>query len=613
MNNNSNFIMATLLSLGVLLGWQVFVIDPKVEAQRAAQLAAQEQAVQQTGDQIKPMQGATPALPDARLAPQNAIPRTDRALPQAPAQRTAAPIQLEGPRLKVITPQLEGTIALRGGRLDDLVLTQYDEALNAPDTRVRLLAREDSAESWHISHGWVNAADGTVAVPDQNALWEVVAGDILTPDTPVTLRYDNGAGQVFTRRISVDVQFMFSVTQTVTNNTTAPLTLYPFAQIVRRAAPKGPEIFILHEGGVGFLGEEGLIEIGYDDMVEDPPIKTNSTGGWLGLSDKYWATALIPPQAEGFSARFTGTASPGQVGGTFRADYLLAGRLIAPGETVSVDSQAFAGAKVVHVVDAYADSGIENFDLLIDWGWFYFLTKPMFFALEFFYHLLGNYGLAILLVTVVIKLLFFPLASRSYETMAKMKKLQPKMVELRETYKDDKARQQQELLKIYREENLRPLSGCMPIFLQIPVFFALYKVLFVTLDMRHQPFFGWINDLSAPDPTSLFNLFGLLPYDVPTFLLIGVWPLIMGATMFVQMQMNPPPPDPIQARIFMFLPILFTFILASFPAGLVIYWAWNNFLSILQQGFIMRRNGVDIELFNNLGFRKSAAKPDSGE
>jgi len=333
-------------------------------------------------------------------------------------------------------------------------------------------------------------------------------------------------------------------------------------------------------------------------------VKHAAEEGWLGFTDKYWAAALVPPQDGKFTGRFMATAE-GQLP-VYRADFLLAGQSLAPGQSMQATSQFFAGAKTVDAIDGYGDAGVTRFDLLIDWGWFYFLTKPMFTALHFLYALIGNYGIAILLVTVLIKIAFFPLASRSYETMAKMKKLQPRMVEIREQFKEDKQAQQQELMKIYREEKLNPLAGCLPILVQIPVFFALYKVLFVTIDMRHQPFFGWIQDLSAPDPTSLFNLFGLLPFDVPGFLLIGVWPLIMGITMFVQMQMNPPPPDPIQARMFQILPIFFTFILAGFPAGLVIYWAWNNFLSLLQQGYIMRRNGVEIELFNNLGLGKKS-------
>ncbi|MEC7234499.1 MAG: membrane protein insertase YidC, partial [Pseudomonadota bacterium] len=319
-------------------------------------------------------------------------------------------------------------------------------------------------------------------------------------------------------------------------------------------------------------------------------------------------TAIIPPQDVSFSARFTGDSANDRAGEVFRGDYLLAGRAIDPGDETALVTRVFAGAKLVDLVDGYADEGITRFDLLIDWGWFYFLTKPMFRALQFFYDLVGNYGVSILIVTVLIKAVFFPLASRSYETMAKMKKLQPRMLQIREQYKDDRQAQQQELMKVYREEKLNPLAGCLPILLQIPVFFALYKVLFVTIDMRHQPFFGWITDLSAPDPTSLFNLFGLIPWDPPSFLILGVWPVLMGVTMFIQMQMNPPPPDPIQARMFQILPIFFTFILAGFPAGLVIYWAWNNFLSILQQGLIMRRNDVEIELLANIGFSGRARK-----
>jgi YidC/Oxa1 family membrane protein insertase len=418
---------------------------------------------------------------------------------------------------------------------------------------------------------------------------------------------------MMTQEISVDENFMFTITQRAQNKSDAAVTLYPFGQITRTGTPQLTDLFILHEGPIGFFGEEGLNEVDYDDLLSDGPVKKTATGGWLGMTDKYWAAALVPPQEAAFTGRFTGRTN-GANAPIYRGDFLLAGETLAPGQSLSSTSRFFAGAKRVDLIDNYADDGVTRFDLLIDWGWFYFLTKPMFTALALFYSLLGNYGVAILLVTILIKLAFFPLANRSYETMAKMKKLQPRMVQIREMYKDDRQAQQQELMKIYREEKLNPLAGCLPILVQIPVFFSIYKVLFVTIDMRHQPFFGWVQDLSAPDPTSLFNLFGLLPYDVPSFLLIGIWPLIMGITMFVQMQMNPPPPDPIQARMFQILPIFFTFILAGFPAGLVIYWAWNNFLSLLQQGYIMRRHGVEIELLANLGFgRKSAQKGGSND
>ena len=336
--------------------------------------------------------------------------------------------------------------------------------------------------------------------------------------------------------------------------------------MTRTGRPQTTDLFILHEGPIGYFGEEGdgLLEIDYDDLGEDGPVKTTAEEGWLGITDKYWATALIPPQKAKFTGRFVARAENGAA--VYRGDYLLAGQTLAPGAQMQATSRFFAGAKKVDLIDGYAEDGLTRFDLLIDWGWFYFLTKPMFRALDLFYALLGNYGLAILLVTVLIKLAFFPLANRSYETMAKMKKLQPRMLQIRDVHKDDKQQQQQEMMKLYREEKLNPLAGCLPILVQIPVFFSLYKVLFVTIDMRHQPFFGWISDLSAPDPTSLFNLFGLLPYDVPSFLLVGIWPVIMGVTMFVQMQMNPPPPDPIQARMFQILPIFFTFILAGFPS-----------------------------------------------
>ena len=459
-----------------------------------------------------------------------------------------------------------------------------------------------------MHHGWVGGEGANVTLPGPTSLWRVVDGTVLTPTSPVTIAHTTPEGVEFRQSIEVDNNFMFTITHSARNNTNASLTLYPFAQISRTGRPQTSNLFILHEGAIGFFGEEGLNELDYDDLIDERVVSKQAATGWLGITDKYWATAIIPPQDVSFSARFTGDSANDRAGEVFRGDYLLAGRAIAAGDETVLVTRVFAGAKLVDLVDGYADEGVTRFDLLIDWGWFYFLTKPMFRALQFFYDLVGNYGVSILIVTVLIKAVFFPLASRSYETMAKMKKLQPRMLQIREQYKDDRQAQQQELMKIYREEKLNPLAGCLPILLQIPVFFALYKVLFVTIDMRHQPFFGWITDLSAPDPTSLFNLFGLIPWDPPSFLMLGVWPVLMGVTMFIQMQMNPPPPDPIQARMFQILPIFFTFILAGFPAGLVIYWAWNNFLSILQQGLIMRRNDVEIELLANIGFSGRARK-----
>jgi YidC/Oxa1 family membrane protein insertase len=611
-NEQSNFLMAILLSMGVLLGWQFLVTEPRLAEERAAQQVnaqTDQQTGQQTGQQADTVvAGAASDAP--RATPLAAAPTPGSTIPNTPEDSAFA----KAPRLAIETPSLSGSIALMGARFDDLILKDYGATIAADAPRQRLLNRKGQAGHWQAHHGFVAAQGSAITLPDDTTIWQLIGNQTLTPDTPVTLRHVTREGVVLEQHISVDNDYLFTIRQSVQNASDAPVTLYPFGQITRTGRPETTDLFILHEGPLGFFGAEGegLVEIDYEDLGEDGPVKQTAEEGWLGITDKYWATALIPPQQEKFTGRFVARAENNQA--VYRTDFLLGGQTLAPGATMQSTSQFFAGAKKVDVIDAYAEAGVARFDLLIDWGWFYFLTKPMFTALHLLYALLGNYGLAILLVTVLIKLAFFPLANRSYETMAKMKKLQPRMVQIRETYKDDRQQQQQELMKIYRDEKLNPLAGCLPILIQIPVFFSLYKVLFVTIDMRHQPFFGWINDLSAPDPTSLFNLFGLLPYDVPSFLLVGIWPLIMGITMFVQMQMNPPPPDPVQARMFQILPIFFTFILAGFPAGLVIYWAWNNFLSLLQQGYIMRRNGAEIELFANLGLRrkKPATKPANG-
>ena len=603
-DNNSNFLMAVVLSLGVLLGWQFFVVEPRLAEERARQLAAAEEIAAFAENQ------GTGASPESELrAPDISGAPTVAGTAPAPSTKPANNDAFaDSPRLKIETEQLSGSIALMGARFDDLILADYAESLAADAPRQRILQAENEFGHWQVHHGWVGGEGANVTLPGPTSLWRLVGGTVLTPTSPVTIAHTTPEGVEFRQRIEVDNNFMFTITHSARNNTSASLTLYPFAQISRTGRPQTSNLFILHEGAIGFFGEEGLNELDYDDLIDERVVSKQAATGWLGITDKYWATAIIPPQDVSFSARFTGDSANDRAGEVFRGDYLLAGRAIAAGDETVLVTRVFAGAKLVDLVDGYADEGITRFDLLIDWGWFYFLTKPMFRALQFFYDLVGNYGVSILIVTVLIKAVFFPLASRSYETMAKMKKLQPRMLQIREQYKDDRQAQQQELMKIYREEKLNPLAGCLPILLQIPVFFALYKVLFVTIDMRHQPFFGWITDLSAPDPTSLFNLFGLIPWDPPSFLMLGVWPVLMGVTMFIQMQMNPPPPDPIQARMFQILPIFFTFILAGFPAGLVIYWAWNNFLSILQQGLIMRRNDVEIELLANIGFSGRARK-----
>ncbi len=456
----------------------------------------------------------------------------------------------------------------------------------------------------------------TSKIPDQNTPWEQEGSGSLTPTTPITLKFDNGEGLSFRRTISIDDRYLFSVKDEVTNISNTPVTLYPFALISRHGTPKVAGYYILHEGLIGYLGDKGLQEYGYKKIDDAKSVTFDGkvTNAWLGITDKYWASALLPDTNAALQARFSSNLV-GTVR-TYQTDYLEDAQTIGIGGTGTANARLFAGAKEAGVVGinfpgaglgGYTKQlGLNHFDLLIDWGWFYFITKPMFLALDFFYHLVGNFGIAILLVTVLVKTLFFPLANKSYASMAKMKSVQPQLAALKERYPDDKVKQQQEMMEIYKKEKINPVAGCLPVALQIPVFFSLYKVLFVTIEMRHAPFFGWIKDLSAPDPTNLFNLFGLLHYDpttVPLFghyLALGVWPIIMGITMWFQMKLNPTPPDPTQKMIFDWMPLIFTFMLAGFPAGLVIYWAWNNTLSVLQQSFIMKRNGVKVELFDNL-------------
>ena len=442
-------------------------------------------------------------------------------------------------------------------------------------------------------------------VPTATTQWSVSAGETeLAPGKPVTLTWNNGEGQVFKRTISLDADYMFEIVDAVENTTGKSLTLFPYARLYRLGTPKIEGFFIQHEGMIGFIGEKKLQEIDYSGALEDGGGATfkDETGGWIGFTDKYWAAALVPNQSTPFTANLKATRKRTErTKEAFQADYLLPAVTIPASGSQAVKSHLFAGAKKVNLINKYENElKIFEFNYMVDWGWFYFITKPLYQLINWFYGLIGNFGLAILAVTVVVKLAFFWFANKSYESMAKMKKLQPEMERIRDRFKDDKASQQKELMELYKKEKINPLAGCLPVLVQIPVFFALYKVLFVSIDMRHAPFFGWIQDLSAKDPTSLFNLFGLLPYSVPDFLVIGIWPLLMGATMWLQMQLNPQQPDPIQQQIFNWMPVMFTFLLASFPAGLVIYWAWNNILSLAQQYIIMKRQGVDIPLFENV-------------
>ncbi|MGV1014490.1 MAG: membrane protein insertase YidC [Methyloceanibacter sp.] len=600
-DHNRNFILAIVLSMAVLFSWQYFFLpQPPPEAQKQPQ-----------------EQQAEPGRPP-QPQPDGVAPGTAGA-PQVPAAGTAALTReaalAASPRVEIETPSLKGSIALKGARIDDLILKDYRVTVEPNSPNVVLLSPAGGPQAYYAEHGFVaGTASNDLVLPAGDTLWRAETSGPLTEDSPITLAYDNGKGLAFTRTIAVDDKYMFTVTDKVANTGSEPVTLYPFALVSRHELPPLEGFFILHEGLIGVLSEQGLEEISYSSAVDNPPSVFKSDSGWLGITDKYWATVVIPEQGKTFDAKFYGSKTNGRE--RFQTDYLLGALTVPAGGTAEVKGNVFAGAKEVNVVDGYAEKySIPKFDLLIDWGWFYFLTKPLFFVLDYFYKLVGNFGVAILIVTVLIKIVFFPLANKSYVAMSKMKKLAPEMQRLKERYGDDRVRQQQAMMEMYKKEKVNPASGCLPILIQIPIFFALYKVLFVTIEMRHAPFFGWIKDLSAPDPTSIFNLFGLIPWEPPLFLMIGIWPIIMGITMWVQMKLNPAPPDPIQAKIFTWMPVFFTFLLASFPAGLVIYWAWNNFLSVIQQATIMARQGVDIPLLENLGFKanKKSAKAETEE
>ena len=593
MDNNRNFFITIALSIVILTAWQVLYMNPRIEAQREAQQveaerkAAKQPEIADTDPSIPQPEGAGENVPDAGVED---------------GGTSAA-------RIRIDSPKLSGSINLAGARLDDIILKDYRVTVEPNSPNIKLLEPVNGGNGYFTEVGFTGAGNRTL-YPGADTVWSVSGNETLTPTSPVNLTYDNGNGVVFNRRISVDQNYLFTIEDRVTNNGEGAVALAAYGRITRLEQPQIAGFFILHEGLIGVTGEEGLQEIDYDDLVEDKQVKPGkSSDGWLGFTDKYWAVALAPSQNRPFQPRYSWFDNDG---GRFQSDFLSDEFVVPPGATETFETLVFAGAKQVSVIDAYeADHGIRQFELMIDWGWFHFITKPLFYLIDWLFRLLGNFGLAILGTTVIVKLFFFPLANKSYASMANMKKVQPAMMEIREKYANDKMKQQQAMMELYKKEKINPLAGCWPILLQIPVFFALYKVLFVTLEMRHASFYGWIRDLAAPDPTSIFNLFGLLPYEVPAFLLIGVWPLLMGITMFLQMRMNPTPPDPTQAMIFNWMPVVFTFMLATFPAGLVIYWAWNNFLSIIQQGVIMKRQGAKIELWDNLRdlFRKKPREP----
>ena len=582
-----NLLLAIVLSLAILLSFEMsyeFIYGPRqpVEVPPSGETLTQDG---QTASAPAPGTAGVPALP----------PGGGGVTPGIAGVTARDDVMARGPRVSIETPTLRGSISLVGARVDDLTLIRYRESIEEDSEQIVLLSPVGVDEPYFADFGWT-AADRALRLPDAESLWQA-DGNVLVPGRPVTLSWDNGQGLRFETTYEIDQQYLFTVTQRVFNNSADTVAIAPYGLISRTGTPDVLGFYILHEGLLGVF-DDTLKEIDYDDLRDDGVMQIPSTGGWLGITDKYWQVALVPDQAKTVNTRFVHDASTGR--DKYQADFLYDAVGLASGASAELTSRLFAGAKVVTMLDSYRDDlGIARFDLSVDFGWFYFLTKPLFYGIHYLNELLGNFGLAILALTVAIKLVFFPLANTSYRSMAKMRKLQPEMLRLRERFKDDKQRLNQEMMALYKKEGANPMSGCLPILIQIPVFFALYKVMFVTIEMRHAPFFGWIQDLSAPDPTSILNGFGLLPWTVPPLgafeiINLGIWPILMGITMFAQQRLNPQPPDPIQAKIFLFMPIIFTFLLAQFPAGLVIYWTWNNVLSILQQYVIMRRAGVPI-------------------
>jgi YidC/Oxa1 family membrane protein insertase len=487
-------------------------------------------------------------------------------------------------RVQIENKNIIGSISLKGAIIDDLSFKNYKKDI-AKDEIINLLNPRDTTNGYFIETGWTSVGS-KIDVPSTNSIWKTVGTNKLVANKSLILEWENKNGIVFRKKIELDDKFLFKVTQEIINESKETISLYPYAQITRNKIPDDIQNFyISHEGFIGVFDEE-LKEDDYDD-IEDKKINREADNGWFGITDKYWLTAIVPPKNENFKSNFLYKNG-------FKANYILNNPIIVEASSKNKNEiKIFAAAKEVETIDNYAaDYKINKFDLVIDWGWFYFFTKPLFFVIDYLFKFSGNFGIAIVLITLAIRILFFPLANYSFKSMAKMKALQPEMVRLKDVHKDDKVKLQQEMMALYKKEKVNPASGCLPVLIQIPFFFAIYKMLFISLEMRHQPFFGWIKDLSAQDPTSLFNIFGLIPWDPPSFLIIGVWPILMGLSMWVQQKLNPAPTDPVQAKIFAFFPIFLTIILASFPSGLVVYWTINNILTIAQQSVIMKQTKI---------------------
>ena len=565
-----NIILATALSIGILLVWSVYFAPPPV----LNEPITSELSESSESNEIDSDLGLGSLDESIDIIEENEILSLEDSIS-------------DSDRIEINTPGISGSIRLNGLIIDDVTLKSYRETLDENSENIRFLSPLKTGDGHEVSFGWIQAKNSDFEIPNRNTPWKLISGsNVLNLNNELIFEWKNKTGQIFQSTIEMDDEYLFKITQKIINNGANGIIVNNAAKITRESTPTLSGMFILHEGLIGVLNEE-LEQIDYDDLAEDKVYNFDSQNGWLGFTDKYWLTALIPEQGKSFKGIFSYDKN---YSAYFRSQDSV---IVSAGDTYQTSNNIFIGAKEAEVIDAYQEEyNFYNFDLSIDWGWFYFLTKPLFYIIYYLFELTGNFGVAIIVLTAMTRILFFPLANWSFVSMAKMKKLQPEMTRLKELHKDDRQQQQQALMALYKKEKVNPVSGCLPILIQIPFFFAIYKMLFVSLEMRHAPFFGWIQDLSAKDPTTIFNLFGLIPWDPPSFMIIGVWPILMGLTMWIQQKLNPAPPDPIQARIFMFFPFFITILLSQFAAGLVIYWTTNNLLSIIQQWIITRRVNV---------------------
>lgn len=559
---NKNVLLAVILSTAILIGWSFYFENPE-EAQRK-RTEIQGKTETQTSIQKPEAPQPSKANPAKSISRNEALKESDRVL--------------------IENKNLSGSISLRGALIDDIILKNYRETLDPNSKPIVLLSPKKYEQGYFVESGWATTKSD-IKVPDNNSLWQIKEGKKLTPNSPITLEWNSREGLIFSKKIEIDDKYLFKITETVRNDKNRAVDLFHYGQITKNAKPTTENFYILHEGLIGVV-DKNLKEETYS-AVEKEKKTYNGKSGWFGITDKYWMSAIIPESGKSFKGEYSYTNN-------YKANFIISEpNTISPQKSTTGNIKIFIGAKEVYPIDSYAEKEkIDRFDLAIDWGWFYFITKPLFFVIDYIFKIVGNFGVAIIILTALVRIVFFPLSNYSFKSMAKMKVLQPEMLRLKELYKDDVRRTQQEMMALYKREKVNPLSGCLPILVQIPIFFAVYKMLFVTLEMRHAPFFGWIKDLSAADPTTIFNLFGLIPWEPPTFLMIGIWPILMGITMYLQQKLNPAPPDPIQAKIFAWFPFIITIMLASFPSGLVIYWTASNILTMAQQYYIMRKTTV---------------------